>query len=69
MEAITFGLSYLSARYPVNGGITTLGIIARKVTSPTKRDDPDISHTIQPRATIRAQAAALALMLPVHNTL
>ena len=46
----------------------TLGIIARKVTIATSNEDPDISHTSHPLATISAQAAAPAAILPIHNT-
>ena len=67
--AITFLLSKRSAKYPVKGGIKTLGIMARNVTSPTYSDDSDISHTIQPRVTIRAQDAAPAQMFAVQSTL
>ena len=45
-----------------------LGIIARKVTIATSSDEWDMSHTSHPLATMRAQAAAPAAMLPIHRT-
>ena len=51
----------------MNGVTTARGIIAANVTAPTQRDESDRVYTSQPRATIRAQAAAPAQKLAVQS--
>src|SRR5688500_2523846 len=48
------------------GGMKNIGAIAAKVTIPTAMDEPVMSKTSQPRATISAQAAACAAITPSH---
>ena len=55
-----------SARYPTIGVEKTRGNIAAKVMTPTHIDSPVISHASQPRATIRAHAAAPEQVVAIH---
>jgi hypothetical protein len=49
------------------GGMMNRGAIAAKVTMPTMPDEPDISSTRTPRATMSAQYADAPLMAASHS--
>ena len=67
IAATTTRRSKRSDRYPVKGVTSTLGAMAAKVTTPTQTEDSVSAQTSQPRAMMRAQAAAPADMLAVHS--
>ena len=66
IQVRSFRRSTRSASRPENGGMKNKGAIAAKVTNPTNPDESERLNTRVPLATISAQAAAPADIVPIH---